>query len=260
MIQNLRNLFQARDLLEAWAWRIVRVRYQQSVLGGLWAIIQPAAAVVILTVVFTRFVKVDTGGTPYLLFSYTTMVLWTLFSGSLGDMVGSLVNNMNLVTKIYFPREVLPIASMIARLFDFGIAMLLLVAMMVYFQVPLLRASWLYVPVIVAIEVALALGLGFVTSALNVFYRDIGHVFPLGLQVLLYASPIIYPVSMVPENLRSLYFLNPLVGIVESYRTVLLYGNLPGSYLIFSAVVSLIVLLAGYWFFKRVEFQFADVV
>ncbi|CAG0942028.1 Polysialic acid transport protein KpsM [Anaerolineae bacterium] len=260
MINNLRNLFQARDLLGAWAWRIVRVRYQQSLLGGLWAIIQPAAAVVILTVVFTRFVKVDTGGTPYLLFSYTTMVLWTLFSGSLGDMVGSLVNNMNLVTKIYFPREVLPIASMIARLFDFGIAMLLLVAMMVYFQVPLLKASWLYVPVIVAIEIALALGLGFVTSALNVFYRDIGHVFPLGLQVLLYASPIIYPVTMVPENLRSLYFLNPLAGIVESYRAVLLYGDLPGSYLIFSATVALLVLLVGYWFFKRVEFQFADVV
>lgn len=260
MINNLRNLFQARDLLRAWAWRIVRVRYQQSLLGGLWAIIQPAAAVVILTVVFTRFVKVDTGGTPYLLFSYTTMVLWTLFSGALGDMVGSLVGNMNLVTKIYFPREVLPIASMIARLFDFGIAMLLLLALMVYFQVPLLKANWLFVPVIVAIEIALTLGLGFVASALNVFYRDIGHVFPLGLQVLLYASPIIYPVTMVPENLRSLYFLNPLAGIVESYRVVLLYGDLPGSYLIFSATVSVLVLLAGYWFFKRVEFQFADVV
>jgi len=260
MIGNLMNIYRTRDLLEAWAWRIVRVRYRQSLLGGLWAIIQPATTVAILTFVFTRFVKIDTGQVPYLLFSYTTMVLWTLFSASLNDMVGSLVNNMNLVTKIYFPREVLPIALMLARLIDFGIALLLLEVMMAYFQLPLIRVSWLFVPVIVLITVALALGLGLVGAALNVFYRDISHIVPLGLQVLLYASPVIYPVSMVPESLRSIYFLNPMAGIVESYRMVVLYGDMPGPYLIFSAIVSLCVFLAGYWFFKSVESQFADVV
>lgn len=260
MIENLKDLFRARDLLEAWTWRIVRVRYQQSLLGGLWAIIQPAATVAILTVVFTRVIQVDTGGVPYLLFSYTTMVLWTLFVASLNDMVGSLSNNMGLVTKIYFPREVLPIALMLARLLDFCIAMLLLLAMMVYFQVPLFRITWLYVPVIVAIEIGLALGIGLAGAALNVFYRDVSHIVPLVLQVLLYASPVIYPISMVPENLRTFYFLNPMAGIIESYRVVILYGNSPDYYLVFSGIVSFCTLYVGYWFFKRVEFQFADVV
>jgi lipopolysaccharide transport system permease protein len=188
------------------------------------------------------------------------MVPWTLFATSLSDMVNSLVDNMNLVTKIYFPREILPIAAMSARLIDFGIASAVLVVLMILFQVPPFPTGWLYLPLILVIQIALGLGLGLAGAALNVFYRDIKHLIALGLQVWMYASPVIYPSSIVPEQLRPLYFLNPMAGIIEAYRNVLLYGKLPDVYLIWAAGVSFAILLAGYWFFKRVDFQFADVV
>jgi homopolymeric O-antigen transport system permease protein len=260
MVEHLRDIIRSKELLEAWTWRIVRARYQQSLLGGLWAIIQPASTVVIFSIVFTRFVKVDTGGIPYVLFSYATVVPWTLFSASLIDMISSLVDNMNLVTKIYFPREVLPIAAMLGRLFDFGIATILLVALMIYYGVPLLDASWTWIPVVLGIQIALALGLGFIGAALNVFYRDVKHLITLGLQLWLYASPVIYPLSVVPKELQTLYFLNPMAGIIEAYRDVLLLRMWPSSYLAWSAFSALVILFVGYWFFKRVEFQFADVV
>ncbi len=260
MLTNARNLIQAKDLLLAWTSRTIRARYQQSLLGGLWAIIQPTATVAIFSVIFTRFMHVDTGGIPYVLFSYATMVPWTLFTTSLSDMVGSMVDNMNLVTKIYFPREVLPIAAMLARLLDFGIASLVLVVLLIYFRTPVFLMGWLFLPFILAIQIALALGLGLIGAALDVFYRDIKLLITLGLQIWLYASPVIYPVSSVPEQFRPFYFLNPMAGVVQSYRDVLLYETLPGTYLIWPAVASLAILILGYWFFKRVEFQFADVV
>jgi lipopolysaccharide transport system permease protein len=248
------------ELLQAWTGRIVRARYQQSILGGLWAIIQPASAVAIFTVVFTRFVKVDTGGVPYVLFSYATLVPWTLFSNCLNDMVSSLVDNMGLVTKIYFPREILPTAAMLARLLDFGIATGILAILMVFFRMPLFQASWLFLPVILAVQVALTLGLGLLGAALNVFFRDVKHLFTLGLQIWLYASPVIYPVSSVPEQWRFFYFLNPMAGVVEAYREVLLFNRLPNSSLLWSAFLAAAVLILGFRFFKSVEFQFADVV
>lgn len=260
MLGYTTDLFRYRDLLEAWTWRIVRARYQQSLLGGLWAIIQPAATVAIFSLIFTRFMRVDTGGVPYVLFSYATMVPWTLFATSLGDMVNSLVDNMNLVTKIYFPREILPISAMSARLIDFGIASAVLVVLMILYQVPPFLTGWLYLPLILVIQIALGLGLGLAGAALNVFYRDVKHLIALGLQVWMYASPVIYPSSIVPEQLRPLYFLNPMAGIIEAYRDVLLYEKLPDVYLIWAALVSFTILLVGYWFFKRVDFQFADVV
>lgn len=260
MIEHLKNLYHARELLQAWTWRIVRVRYQQSLLGGLWAIVQPLATVAIFSIVFTRFVRIDTGGVPYVLFSFATVAPWSLFSGAFSDCVVSLVQNMNLVTKIYFPREVLPIAAMLARLVDFGIAFALLVILMLYFQAPFAGAIWLYLPVLIVIQLALALGLGLIGAALNVFYRDVSHIIPLGLQIWMYASPIIYPVSMVPADWRPFYYLNPMVGVVESYRAILLYGSAPNPDLVYSAAVAISMLVLGYWFFKRVELQFADVV
>jgi homopolymeric O-antigen transport system permease protein len=260
MPRNLRRLIQARDLLTQWTLRIVRGRYQQSLLGGLWAVVQPAATVAIFSIVFTRFVRIDTGGVPYVLFSFATMVPWTLFSTSLTDMVNSLVDNMNLVTKIYFPREVLPIAATLARLLDFAIAAVVLLVVMIYFRVPLFGTTWLFLPIIIATQVALALGLGFAGATLNVFFRDAKHLVTLGLQIWLYASPVIYPVSSVPVQLRPLYFLNPMAGVVEAYRSVLLYGKWPDLYLAWAAFVALAALVVGYWFFKRLELQFADVV
>lgn len=253
-------LYQHRDLVLLWTMRTVKARYQQSVLGGLWAILQPAATVAIFSVIFTYFVPVNTSGIPYVVFSYTAMVPWTLFSTSITDMVDSLVSNMNLVSKIYFPREILPVAALFARILDFGIASIVLIVLILYFRIPAYLPAFLFLPVILLVQLALALGLGLIGSALNVFYRDLKHLFALGLQIWFYATPIIYPVSTVPSRLHTIYFLNPMAGAIEAYRDVLLNQRLPGNYLILSAVSAIIIFLLGYWFFKRVEFQFADVV
>jgi len=260
MLIHARSLYQAKDLLWSWTGRNIRARYQQSALGWLWAIFQPAAQVAIFTVIFTLVVPVDTGDIPYPVFSYVAIVPWTLLAASLTDISQTIVVNMGLVTKIYFPREVLPIAAVLARLMDFGVAAGLLVILMLYYQAPLFPSGLLFLPLILAIQLILILGLGLASAAANVFFRDVQSLLTLGLQLWFYASPIIYPVSMVPERLRPLYFLNPMAGVLEAYRDVLLNGQFPGPYLISSAIVALAVFLAGYWFFKRVEFQFADIV
>ena len=255
-----RELASTRELVLTWAARSVRVRYQQSVLGGLWAVLQPAATVVIFSIIFTYFVPVDTGGIPYVLFSYVAMVPWTFFSASITDMTDSLVSNMNLVSKIYFPRTMLPVAALLARMVDFGIAACLIVVLIIIYRWPVNVAGLLFIPAILAVQLALALGLGFIGAALNVFYRDVRHVITLALQLWFYATPIIYPVSTVPERFRPYYFMNPMAGVIEAFRDVILYQRLPVVYLAISGGVALVVLIAGYLFFRRVEFQFADVV
>lgn len=254
------TLYTHRDLLFAWTVRTIRARYQQSILGGLWAIIQPAASVTVFSVIFTQFVPIDTGDIPYVVFSYAAMVPWTFFATSMTDMVESLVANMNLVSKIYFPREVLPMAALLARLVDFVIAYAVLVVLIIVFQVPVFLPSWLFLPLILGIQLALSLGLGLAGAALNVFYRDIRHLFVLGLQLWFYATPIIYPITVVPEQWRSLYYLNPMAGVIMAYRAVLLHRTPPGTYLAISAISAFLVLVAGVWFFKRVEPGFADVI
>lgn len=260
MIENVKQLSQSKDLLWAWIGRIIRGRYQQSALGWLWAIIQPAATVVIFSIIFTRIVPVDTGDIPYPVFSYLAVVPWTFLASSLSDMTMSLVANMDLVNKIYFPRETLPIAAMFARLFDFGIAICLLVALMLIFQVPTNPVTWLYLPIILVVQLVLMVGLGLAFAAANVYYRDTQSLVALGLQLWFYASPIIYPVTLVPESLRTLYYLNPMAGVITAYRAVLLNQTAPGSYLIVSGLVAVVIFFLGYWIFKRVEFQFADIV
>lgn len=260
LLSHLRELARTRDLIWAWTGRTIQARYQQSLLGGLWAILQPLATVAVFTVIFTLFIPVDTGDIPYVVFSYTAMVPWTLFSTSLNDMVASLITNMNLVKQIYFPREILPLSALLARLLDFFIAAGLLVVLMVIYRMPFFPQGWLFLPVILTIQLALSLGLGFIGSAINVFYRDVTHLIALVIQLWFYASPIIYPITMVPERLRPFYYLNPMAGTLEAYRAVLLYQKFPGTYLILSAVVAFATLTFGYWLFKRVEFQFADIV
>ena len=260
MLAYTQNLYGAKDLLWSWTMRNIRARYQQSALGWLWAVFQPAAQVAIFTLIFTVFVPVDTGDTPYPVFSYVAIAPWTLMAASVTDMAQALVANMNLVTKIYFPREVLPIAAMLARLLDFGVAISLLIILMLIYKVTFFPLSLIYLPLILFIQLLLIMGLGLASSAANVFFRDVQSLLTLGIQLWFYASPIIYPMSMVPERLRRLYFLNPMAGLLESYRDVLLNNRVPGDYLVFSLVISLLIFVVGYWFFKRVEFLFADIV
>jgi len=260
MLTQAHQLFKTRDLVWAWTIRTLRGRYQQSALGWLWAIVQPVATVAIFAVVFTRIVPVDTGGVPYILFSYTAVVPWTLLAASITDMAMSLVQNMNLVGKIYFPREALPIAVLLARLIDFIISFVLLAILVIVFRMPVSPSGLLYLPLILLIQIALILGLGLGSAALNVFYRDVDPLLKLVIQVWFYASPILYPVSLVPEKWHWLYFLNPMSGIIAAFRDVLIYNRLPGDYLLPAAIVSLSIFILGYWFFKRVEFQFADII
>lgn len=260
MMTVARDLFRARDLLRQWTARTLRARYQQSVLGWLWAFIQPAAQTAVLTVVFTRLVRVDTAGVPYAAFAYVATASWAFLASSLADMTASLVENMNLVTKVYFPREVLPLASMLARLADFGIAAVLFAGLAWYFGIPLFPLGLLALPVIVLVNILLVAGIGLACAALNVFARDVRSLLVLATQLWLYASPVIYPLQAVPERYRGIYQLNPMVGIIEGYRAVLLNGQLPGPSLALSAVVAAVVFILGYWFFKRMEFKFADMV
>lgn len=257
---NYQSQSNHKDLLFAWTGRILKARYQQSILGGVWAILQPLATVLIFTVVFSFFLKVDTGEIPYIVFSYSAMVPWLLFSSSINDMVESIVQNMNLVSKIYFPREILVISALLARLVDFLIAYLILIVLIIIYQVSISPVLILFLPVIVFVQLAFALGIGLIASALNAFYRDVRHLIVLLLQLWLYATPIIYPISFVPENLLPFYRLNPMVGIIEAYRSIMLYGSFPGINFVISAVVAGIVLILGYLFFKKVEVQFSDII
>jgi lipopolysaccharide transport system permease protein len=260
MATNLTTLFSSRDLVWAWAGRTIRGRYQQSFLGWLWAVIQPAASAAVFTVIFTRFVPIDTGETPYPVFSYVAMVPWAFTASAISDMAVSMVQNMSLVTQIFFPRESLPIAAMVARLLDFGVAAVLVVVLIVVFRVEVFLPGWLFLPVIFLVQIALVLGLGLVAAALNVFFRDVQPLLTLGIQLWFYASPIIYPVTLVDEDLRLFYYLNPMVGVLEAYRSVLLYGRFPDASLLVSAAMSFLVLVGGYWFFKRIDPLFADII
>jgi len=259
-MQHLRNLYQYRDLLWLWIVREIKVRYKQSVLGIAWAVLQPLALTVVFTVVFSRLVHVDTGGVPYPVFSYAALVPWTLLATSLSFGIPSLVNNMNLVTKIYFPREILPLASIGAALLDLAVAAVIFVGMLLAYGVwPGVHALWV-IPLL-AIQLMLMTGVTLLGSALIVFFRDMRFVVPLVTQVWMYATPVIYPVELVPERLQPYYFLNPMAGIIDGYRRVLLTAQSPQLlYVGIAALVSALVLVAGYVIFKRTEPLFADLI
>jgi lipopolysaccharide transport system permease protein len=248
------------ELLQAWTLRTIQARYKQSLLGGVWAILQPAARAVVLTVIFTRFIPVDTGNVPYIVFSYAALVPWLLFASALTDMVDSLVTNINLVTKIYFPREILAFAALLARLVDFVIAFGLLLLIMLWYEIPIFTSTILYLPLILGVQLLFTMGLGLSGAALNVYYRDVRHLAAFGIQLWFYATPIIYPTTKIPEHLLSLYYLNPLAGLIEAYRNVLLEQRPPGDGFVMATVIAVVTFIVGYWFFKRVEPQFADIV
>ncbi len=259
-MQYLRDLFQFRDLLWLWTMREVMVRYKQSLLGVAWAILQPLALTAVFTVVFSQLVQVDTGGIPYPIFSYTALVPWTLLTTSLNFGIPSLVNNINLVTKIRFPREILPLANIGAALLDFAVAALIFVGMMLVFGIsPSLRALWV-IPLL-AIQIALMVGVTLVGAAVIVFFRDIRFVVPLLLQVWMYATPIVYPAELVPARLQPIYYLNPMAGIIDGYRRVLVMAEPPQlTYIAIAAATSFVILAVGYVFFKHVERDFADLI
>jgi len=257
---NIQELIRYRELLWIWVIRNIKVRYKQSLLGVAWAILQPLSATIIMTIVFSRFIRVSTDGIPHPIFYYSAMLPWTLSASSISFGTSCLVSNMNLVTKIYFPREILPASAVLASFVDFLIAAVIFVGMMIFYRVPV-GLSWIWAPAILLIQILLTLGIVLFASALNVFYRDIRFVVPLGMQLWMYLTPIIYPLSQVPERFRSLYMLNPMAGLIDSYRRIILQAQWPNvTYLSTAAVISVILFLLAYIYFKRAEAVFADLI
>ena len=249
-----------RELLMFLAWRDVTVRYKQTALGVLWAILQPVLTMGIFALIFGRLAAVPTDGVPYPLFAFCGLLPWQLFSFALGASANSLVVNERLVTKVYFPRIVLPLASVVAGLVDFALAFVFLVGLMYYYGVTL-TAAILTLPLFVLMTVVAATSVGILLSAVNVQFRDVKHALPFLTQIWMLATPIAYPTSLFPEHWRPLFALNPMVGVVEGFRWCLLgRTEWPGTVLLISAVILLLGTVLSISYFLRVERSFADVI
>jgi lipopolysaccharide transport system permease protein len=257
---RLDELWAYRELLLFFVWRDLKVRYKQTVLGALWAIIQPFLTMVIFTVFFGRLAQVPSDGLPYPLFSFAALVPWTFFANALTQASNSLVLNANMLKKIYFPRPTVPIATVLAGVVDFMLAFLVLLGMMAFYGLaPTINALWL--PFFLLLALSTSLGVGLWLSALNVQFRDVRYIVPFLTQAWLFATPIAYPSSLVPENLQPFYALNPMVGVVEGFRWALLgTDTYPGPMIIVSSLVSLFLLVSGFIYFRRMEKSFADIV
>jgi lipopolysaccharide transport system permease protein len=257
---NLGELISHRGLLLLLIWRDIKSRYSQTVLGAGWAVLQPVLTMVVFTVIFGRFARVPSDGVPYPVFSLAALVPWTYFSSALAGSSNSLVSSRSLLTKVYFPRLAIPAAPVFAGLLDFGIAFgVLLLVTLGFGIIPRVEALWM-VPLLLAIVSATALGAGCWLAALNVQYRDVRHLNPFLLQIWMYASPIVYPLSIVPQEYRLLYALNPLAGAVTGFRSVLLGTAGPTLVeLSLSLFAALVILVAGTMYFRHTERLFADV-
>ncbi len=255
-----RELWHYRDLLYFLVWRDIKTRYAQSILGVGWAVIQPVFTMIVFTVVFGRLANISSDDVPYAIFSYTALVPWTYFAGSLTSSSGSLIGAAGMITKVYFPRLVIPIAPVLAKLLDFAIAMLILLGLMLWFRTP--PTIWaLTLPLLVLLMMLSAAGMGMWLTALSIQYRDIKYGLNFGVQLLMYASPVVYPASKVPEQFRLLYGLNPMAGVIEGFRSALLGTNpMPWDLLAVGTVVAIVLAISGAMYFGRMERVFADVV
>lgn len=260
MLSSFKRLIEYRELLLSLALRDIKVRYKQSILGITWTVLQPLSMMIIFTIIFTKFVKISTGNIPYPLFSYSALLPWGFFSTSLMSAIPSVVGNMGLVTKIYFPREIFPISTIMARFVDFLIASVIFVGLMLYYQVPLSFKLFLVV-IVILIQIILTLGIVLFASALNVFFRDVTQVVPLITQIWMYLTPVIYPISLVPEEYRGIYMLNPTVVLIDSYRKIILLRQFPNfGQLGLAAAISLVLFYFSYLYFKSAEMKFADII
>ncbi len=257
---DLRALWEYRELLYFLAWRDIKVRYKQTVLGIAWAVIQPVFIMVVFSIFFGRLAKVPSDGLPYPIFAFCALLPWQLFAHALTESSNSLVANERLITKIYFPRLVIPLSAALSGLVDFVFAFFVLLGMMFYYGVVPSAALWA-LPLFVLLAVATALGVGFWLSALNVQYRDVRYLIPFLTQIWLFISPVAYPSSIVPEVWRLAYSLNPMVGVIEGFRWALLgRAAAPESMLAVSVGVAVLLLLSGLFYFRRMERTFADIV
>lgn len=256
---NLHDLWAYRELLYFLTWRDVKVRYKQTILGAAWAILQPLLTMVIFTILFGRLAGMPSDNVPYPIFAYAGLLPWTFFANAVSNSSSSLVGNSHLITKVYFPRFIVPGAAVCAALVDFGIAFIALAGLMLYYGIAP-NMNIVLLPYLVILTTLLALSVGLLLSALNVKYRDIRYVLPFLIQIWMFASPIIYPPSLVPENWRWVLSLNPLTGIINGFRAALLNGAIDWKSLATSTLITIVLLIYSAYAFRRVEKTFADLV
>lgn len=255
---HLSELYKYRQLAWTFVWRDIKSRYRQSKIGIGWALVQPISMTIIFTVIFSRFLNVSSDGAPYPLFSFVALSTWTFIDRVVKASSHDLISNSGLINKIYFPREVLPLSTVASSLVDFGIASIITLILLVIYQTPI---GWqlIFIPLVLLIQILMAVSLSLAASSLTVMFRDLQFVTPFLMQILMYASPVIYSVRNLQPNLKLLMFLNPATGIIEAYRSILVYQEMPNlSYLAVSLGFSLILMIFAYTLFKRIEAYMAD--
>lgn len=257
---NLAELWRFRELLYFLSWRDIKVRYKQTALGALWAILQPFLTMVVFSVFFGRLAKVPSDGMPYPLFAYTALLPWMFFANGLSHSSNSLVQSAGMLKKVYFPRLIVPMSSILSGVVDFAFAFVVLIALMLWYGVmPTIRIIWL--PLLLLLAILTSLGVGLWLSAINVQFRDVRYTIPFITQFWLFATPIAYPSSLLSEPWRTLYGVNPMVGVVEGFRWALLGAQgLPSSIILLSAGMTCTLLVTGLFYFRRMERSFADIV
>ena len=254
-----REMIAYRDLFAFLVWRGIKVRYAQSAIGIGWAIIQPVFSMIVFTIIFGKLAKISSDGVPYAIFSFAALVPWTYFSNAVTDGTASLVTNANLISKVYFPRLVLPLSAILAKLVDFSIAMVLLFGMMAWYGV-MPSIGILMLPVLVLMMMLAAAGLSMWLTALAIQYRDVKYAIGFLIQMLMYAAPVVYPTSIIPEQYRSFYAINPMVGVIEGFRSCLLGTRpMPWDFLAIGSVTAIVLFVSGAYYFRRKERVFADV-
>ena len=257
---DVRELWEFRDLFLTLAARDLKVRYRQTALGVIWVVAQPLMASLIFAVVFGRVARLPSAGIPYLIFAYAGFLAWNLFNGVVTRAASCLAGNVHLISKVYFPRLVLPLSSTVAVLVDFTVALAVMAVLLVLYHMPV-RVTLLLLPAGVGLVLLLAVGVGLSAAALSVRFRDVGHVLPVGLQLLMYASPVAYAVELVPPSLRPFFLLNPLSGALEAFRWSILGTSRPHAFLlVWSALASVACFLAGLVLFRRAERNIVDVI
>ena len=257
---DLRGVWEYRELVWFLIWRDIKVRYKQASLGIAWAVIQPVMTMLVFTLIFDRLAQLPSDGFPYPVFTFTALLPWQLFSGALTGSANSVVNSASLISKVYFPRLVIPIASVMATLVDFSISFGVLLGLMAWYGISL-RLAVVVLPLLVMLALAIALAVGLWASALNVRYRDVRHVMPFVVQFWLLASPVAYSTSLITSPAwRAVYSLNPMVGVIEGFRWAVLGSTPPSVLVVPSVLVTGVLLAGGLFFFRRTEASFADVI
>lgn len=258
---DLRELWEFRDLFYFLSWRDVKIKYKQTVIGALWAVFKPLVSMVVLSIFFGRLARLPSDGIPYPIFVYSGLLFWTLFSTGLGDTTDSFTSNERIITKVYFPRIILPVSSIFTNLVDFGIAGVIMVGLMAYYRYVPSPAVIFWFPALIILTILTTLGVGLLFGSLNVKYRDVRFLLGFFMQILIFITPVIYPVSIVSVKWRWILGLNPMSGVIDTARAVLLHTHAVDLPLLGVSILSLAVyVILGYFYFRKVERFFADVI